>query len=260
MSRLAFGETFGQVVSGPATARLPATLSLHLGGDHTPHHQHDQAYICVVLAGGFAEDVAGAAFERRAGQAVLHPPGTAHADRFDIDGALCLNLHIRGFDAPPDAFGMDPVSRSLAEALAAEIARSASVEGMADVLAADALAAELAGRLTGRSFNESVPTWVGQVIEALGDDPDRDWSLAELARIAQRHPTQVARGFRQGAGLSIGAFRRRRRLTRLALDLSLGRDALAGLAARHGYADQAHMTREFRRFAGCAPGAFRAAR
>lgn len=34
---------------------------------------------------------------------------------------------------------------------------------------------------------------------------------------------------------------------------------LAATAARAGYADQAHLTREFRRLAGCTPGAFRAA-
>jgi AraC family transcriptional regulator len=75
--------------------------------------------------------------------------------------------------------------------------------------------------------------------------------------LAGRHPTHLARAFREATGRSIGEYRRLRRLIALALSLRCTQEPLASLARLHGYADQAHMTREFRRVAGCSPAAWR---
>ncbi|NEX94286.1 helix-turn-helix transcriptional regulator, partial [Caulobacter sp. 17J65-9] len=94
---------------------------------------------------------------------------------------------------------------------------------------------------------------------ALDAAPERRWSLDQLAALADRHPTHLARAFRHQTGASVGAWARRQRVLRLCVDLA-GATPLAELAARHGYADQAHMTREFRACMGLTPGAWRRAR
>jgi AraC family transcriptional regulator len=95
-----------------------------------------------------------------------------------------------------------------------------------------------------------------KVIEAL--ESRAASSLCDLAAIAGRHPVHLARIFKEKTGLTIGAYRRRLRLRDLCVDLKSDRAPLSELAARHGYSDQAHMTRELKAFTGTTPGAWRA--
>lgn len=87
---------------------------------------------------------------------------------------------------------------------------------------------------------------------------DLGTSVAVVARdldISHRHFTQL---FRTAVGLAPKSWCRLRRFGR-ALDRLAGEPeiAWAELAAAEGYADQAHFTREFRAFAGLAPGDYR---
>lgn len=106
---------------------------------------------------------------------------------------------------------------------------------------------------------------------AAGPDPWLDWVVAQLAADANRvgavqrasgcSPQRFIQRYREATGL---APKRHAALLRFAtLVQALGGagpgPALAEAAACAGYADQAHMSREFRRFAGCAPGEYRRA-
>lgn len=62
--------------------------------------------------------------------------------------------------------------------------------------------------------------------------------------------------FLEAVGLGPKAFCRVRRFRRAAERLASGGSGLADVAANAGYADQAHFTREFRKFAGVTPGAY----
>jgi AraC family transcriptional regulator len=252
MSMLDHGQTFGQVAAGPSAA---VTLSLHAPDQRLPDHEHACAYVCVVLSGGFREHGRGGDNERRAGEIIVHPAGDRHGDAFGAAGALCLNLHLGGAAAEPLSRRAGPELACLIQALAAETARGAAGDG----LHADALAGEILACLSAPQDGRQDGCCVHRVLQALDQAPGADWSLEALAEIADRHPTHLARAFRRRTGLTLGAWRRRRRLTRLSLDLRLGRTPLAELALEHGYADQAHMSREFRSFAGVSPAAWRRA-
>jgi AraC family transcriptional regulator len=224
-----------------------------MAGHRLPFHEHAGAYACVVLSGSFLERGAIGEAECRAGDIIVHPSGERHADDFGGGGALCLNLQLAEREAQPAARRADISILRAADELAAEIAKGES----GDRLVADSLIAEL-GDLSGLALKRGVTDdCVARVLEALNDGPDADWTLENLAEIAGRHPTHLARAFRSRLGVSVGVYRRRRRLTRLALDLRLSNVSLATLALQHGYADQAHMTREFRAFAGLSPARWR---
>lgn len=250
MSMLDHGQTFGQVAAGPAAG---TTLSLHAADQRLPDHEHASAYVCVVLAGGFRETGSRGDAERRAGEIIVHPMGDRHADAFGCEGALCLNLHLGQAEVAPLARRAEPELAIVIHQLAAETAKGLS----GDLLSCEALTAEIVGRLTRPDTGDADPDCIGRVLRALDEAPGHDWSLTALAEIAGRHPTHLARAFRRRTGMTVGAYRRRRRLTALSLDLRLGRVSLAELALDHGYADQAHMTRDFRSFAGVSPAAWR---
>ncbi|GMU79038.1 MAG: hypothetical protein AMXMBFR46_18310 [Acidimicrobiia bacterium] len=117
--------------------------------------------------------------------------------------------------------------------------------------------------LLGRALSEqvgSIRAMHPDVAAALerwdGDTPVA--SLVEESSLSHRHFTAQ---FRDATGLSPKRYGRVRRFRRVlaAAHRDPGR-SWAQLAAEGGYADQAHLTREFVEFAGTTPAAYRAAR
>ena len=82
-------------------------------------------------------------------------------------------------------------------------------------------------------------------------------TVAQVAAELQLSTRQLERLFLRGVGISPKAFARQQRFARATGALAHVR-SLAELAAACGYADQAHMARDFRAFAGLAPSALSA--
>ncbi len=97
---------------------------------------------------------------------------------------------------------------------------------------------------------------VDDVRELLHTRPGRD--LAALAAAVGWSPWHLSRVFHQETGMRLTAYRNRLRVRAMLDDLAAEPDAgLAGLAVRHGFADQAHMTRVIRAETGGTPAALR---
>ncbi|GAA1869648.1 AraC family transcriptional regulator [Pseudonocardia alni subsp. carboxydivorans] len=82
--------------------------------------------------------------------------------------------------------------------------------------------------------------------------------VAELAAETGWSRRHLQSRFRSQVGLTPGTVRRVLRFARAAELVGGGRDPLALVAAECGYADQPHLSREFRALAGISPAAFRA--
>jgi AraC-like DNA-binding protein len=84
-------------------------------------------------------------------------------------------------------------------------------------------------------------------------------AVAELSDALHLSPRTLERAFRERLGLSPRTFRRIHRLQRaLATMRSAPTCSLMELALASGYADHAHLTREFRALMGRAPSQLRA--
>jgi AraC-like DNA-binding protein len=83
-------------------------------------------------------------------------------------------------------------------------------------------------------------------------DPSPQHAMAELERIAGLDRWTLARQFRAAFGTSPSRFRTLRRLDRARRSLA-GGASLADAAATSGFADQSHMTRQFKRAYGLTP-------
>lgn len=83
-------------------------------------------------------------------------------------------------------------------------------------------------------------------------------TLADLAAAAGCSRFAAYRAFQVRYGLSPSDYQRQLRLRAARRDLATGA-AVADVAAAAGFADQAHLTRWFRRCYGVTPGAYRAA-
>ena len=250
---LGFGLTYDMVAARTACGQL-LTLSAHRRDVSIPPHRHVNDYVCIVLTGGFAEKENNVWRERKRGNFFTHHAGETHHDCFGPSGAMCVNLHFAAGEQGPAVDGTCSAAATVAaQRLAFELTASSREE-----LVIASLAAEISGELQPAAKRVSEGgKWIGLVVEAISDEPDRRWTLRELAEIADRHPVHVAQAFRAASGISLGAFQRLRRLTRLSLALRGGNTPLAMLAAELGYCDQSHMNAEFRASFGVSPGRYR---
>ncbi len=107
-----------------------------------------------------------------------------------------------------------------------------------------------AGRL---SRHATVDAVLSAMERGVADRPD----LAGIYRTLGVGERSVQRLFRRYVGLTPKQATRVLRQTALTLALRDEDEGLAGLAGAHGYADQAHMSREYRDLAGLSPGRYR---
>jgi AraC-like DNA-binding protein len=93
-------------------------------------------------------------------------------------------------------------------------------------------------------------------LEVLGERPERNVPLDELAAAAGVDKYRLLRAFRAQVGMPPHAWLLTRRL-RLARRMLEAGAPIAETAAATGFADQSHLTRHFRRSLGFTPGAYR---
>ncbi len=128
--------------------------------------------------------------------------------------------------------------------------------GQDGVLDASAATRELVALLPGaRPLDEAVVAAARRVMATGGEAP-----IAALAQASALSPRQFRRRFTAAVGISpkeLARIWRLRRCALAALDASsVAAARWAELAAAHGFADQAHLVREFRHLLGLPPTAF----
>ena len=95
-----------------------------------------------------------------------------------------------------------------------------------------------------------------QVIECINDNLDRNFTLAELAAIANMSPNYFASLFKQSTGYAPHQYVIRCRVERAKLLLKQ-EQAIADIAYSLGFSHQSHLNRHFKRLVGVTPKAFR---
>jgi AraC family transcriptional regulator len=249
------------IFAGPyavTPAWLPSRLHLH-------PHAHEQATLNVVLEGEYRESVEGGALQSH-GPATLiaKPAGTVHGNHLGAAPVECLVIELRtetlaalGDSVP--LFDDVLVQRSAQIArhggrLRAELARRDDITP----LAVEGLVCELLADLARTPIPKADARnrWLTRARDLLHDEPGPQ-SLSELASRIGLHPIYLARAFRVRFGCAVGEYVRCLRVERARRLLHHTRLSLSEIAARAGYSDQSHMTRDFRRAFDQSPAAYR---
>lgn len=127
----------------------------------------------------------------------------------------------------------------------------------AALLQAESDVAPTGAGTSGTSRQPLAPWQVARVVRFIDANLSQKIGVGDFAAIARLSPGHFGRAFRASVGESPYAYVIRRRIEH-AQDLVLRTDKpLAQIALDCGLADQAHMTRLFRRFVGMSPGAWR---
>jgi len=202
-----------------------------------PRHCHREAFVAVVLAGGY--DEAGDTGHHRvaAGDVIFHRAFESHLDRFSTPGAEVLVLPLLdSWDGPQVGSIEDPDA----------IVRASETDPSE---ALERLVAGFAARVSAAN------DWPDSLARVLQDDPGI--RLADWADATGLHPASLSRGFIQTFGTTPIAYRLAQR-TRRAIDAVTRSSApLSQIAFDCGFSDQPHMTRAVARMAGATPAALR---
>ncbi|MGH7650675.1 MAG: helix-turn-helix domain-containing protein [Gemmatimonadaceae bacterium] len=235
-------------------------------GASMPAHAHGFASMGVVLAGSLIEDVGATRVEARAGSMVLKPAGTLHANRFGATGARLLAVTLDHshdivtnwkFDHWCWKRALDPYRDALrvVGALVSEAhSRTPMVDDVGDILT-DLIASLTEPRRLSPGNRKG--RWLKDVVSALDESGEHRPRVAELARLANVHPVYLARAFRGAYGVSIANYRRRQRVLAALPSITESQSTLSRVAATHGFADHAHLTRECTDLVGAPPSRIR---
>jgi len=229
-----------------------------------PRHQHELAYVTVVLSGDCREGDGGKMHDLQPLTAVFNPSGTEHATAIGPAGASLFTIEVR--ESHIRQLGMRLPSQTEFDCGAGAMLwpalrlYAAFKNCTMDPLAGESHVLELLGAITKfASSGESTPKWLGRVKERMHEELSSELRMRDLADDAGVHPVHLARVFRKHEGHTPGNYLQRLRV-RAACDQLRNRDyPLAIIAADCGFADQSHFTRLFRKFTGNTPAQFRAA-
>jgi AraC family transcriptional regulator len=224
---------------------------------------HERACLTILLDGVMAERIRGRDRYCERASVLIKPGLERHDDLFGHNGSM--QIIVEPLDLEADLFApyasLFTAERFLRDATAEGLARRLAHEfdhpDRYSTLAVSALAFELIvgiARQGERGLrDQDPPLWLRRTHQLLGDSSGTLPTLADLAREAGVHPGHPARAFRAHYGCTVGLFVRRRRIEAAARDLGLPGSTIAGVAAAHGFADQSHFTRQFRRHIGLTP-------
>lgn len=253
---------------------LRGTHAFFPEGAHLASHIHDRPTFAVMLDGGFGLSFTSPALRERElactpGTVFTEPPAETHANDIYEAGARVVVLQP---DLADERF--EPVRSLLADrinhfrhgrivARARRVAREIRHPDRLSPVALEALALEMmveAARLERPpTAADAVSPWFRRA-EAYVHEHFRDSPrIADVAEAAGVHPSHLASVFKDVYGVSLGTYLRRLRVEWVADRLLESDVPLATLAYRAGYADQAHLTRAFKRRTGWTPAAFRRA-
>lgn len=252
-------------LTGPTLASGYAELSESIYDDllEQPLHGHEPAYLTLVLQGGYQERIGRTERAVQSGALLFHSAGEEHAVRFAARRTHVFRLRPLAPMLEAARLSRGWLSTVLEHTDSARpiLARMRAAYGTGDQLSAltiDGLCCELVAccAVTKRRTMPGA-TGAAQVRDIIESSLDCAHSLDRLAVEAGCHPITLTRAFRRAFGCSIGSYIRRRRLE-VAVQLLRSTDIpISVVAARCGFADQAHFTRALRRACGRTPGRLR---
>jgi AraC-like DNA-binding protein len=252
----------------PGWERIEARFTGHA---YDPH-RHDRYAIGLTLEGVQSFDYRGERVDSLAGQALVLHPDEVHDGRAGVAGGFRYRMLYLDPRSIADALGDQATAlpflaggRSsdprLVQAAAAALTDLDRVPEPLDLQARQLAVAEalLALDPSARRRRPADPACVRAVDRArelLDATPDAPVTAEALEAACGVDRWTLARAFRRRLGTSPHRYAVLRRLDRVR-DRLLAGDSLAVAAAEAGFADQAHMTRQFRRAHGLPPGRWR---
>jgi len=239
------------------------------GGQSLGQHTHPRPSLSFVSRGSFRETSRRGVSVCTAGMIHVRPAEEPHANEFDPAESRLLIVE------PPveSALGDRRIRRLLGRATIVRdggvraIARQLQWElhhpDQASDLAVEGLVLALLAQLVRATADgdqspwQSVPARLERAREFIDANFARALSLADVAAVAELHPSSLARAFKRRYEVTPWQYQRRRQIAWVKTELLRGDRPIAALAHEAGFADHSHLTRAFQAVEGIPPSAVR---
>jgi AraC family transcriptional regulator len=265
MRRLPFGAFFGDRRHSVEMEGFSLGEFVDRPRDPVVRHTHEDAHFQFLLSGRYISSAAGIRGLCAPPTAIFVPAGTTHFDRFQDRGGSFMTLSFR-----PALVGRLGGHGLLCEQavgfasgelpwLGRRLHRELRHHDALSPLALEGLALELlahAARERPRRGMAGEP-WLRGAFELVHDCYLRKLTAQGIAAALGVPPLRLSRSFRRAFGCSPAEMVRRRRVARAEELLRARRLPLAEIALACGFADQAQLTKAFRRVTGFTPGRYR---
>jgi AraC family transcriptional regulator len=258
------GQFISQVVHRESRGLLVLAELIQPHGRKLPLHEHELAYVTLVLDGHYGEGTQHRFIELRPFTAIFNPSGIAHTGLVGESGTKLFIIEFRSelLRQLDLCLPNDPVTDPGTGAMLwpGMSIFSAFKAGSMDSLVLEGHLMEMLSGLTElATADRTAPSWFRRVKDRLHSQFREAIRVTDLAAEAGVHPVHLARVFRMQERQTPGDYVQRLRV-RSACELLRNREiSLAHVAADCGFADQSHFTRTFKRIVGTTPGAFRRA-
>ena len=226
-----------------------------------PRHEHELAYVTVVLDGDYLEGDRGHLDQLSPFTAAFNPAGVTHSTIIGPAGASFFTVEFRegalrelGLRLPTDT----ALDRGVGKVLWPGLRLYAAFKAQSEPSILDGFILEMLGAVSGFDPREKdAPLWLIRVKDRLYEEYSQPLFMRDLAREAGVHPVHLARVFRKFENQTPGEYQQRLQVRAACKLLRNPEWPLSAIAVECGFADQSHLTRVFRRMTGTTPALFR---
>lgn len=235
-----------------------------------PAHSHEHLCIGLLHAGEYSSRYGLRRYWPQRGDVIFVNPGELHDGRpsggggraysmLEVDPATYRSLCEVALGAAwvdfPQAVLRDP---AIAAALSAWLSALSGPSAARELEAAVLLLGEVSGAARAPAPSRRASSALALEVRRQLQDAGGSDAIGDIADRVGCSRYQLIRAFKAVYAQTPEDFRRHWRVSQARAWLG-GSEGLAAVAARAGFADQSHMTREFRRMTGLTPGAYRRA-
>lgn len=256
------------MLSATTIAHRPAFLvsSVTCRADHagwSPPDAHTSHRLVLVRSGRFRRRTPGAVTDLDRTTAYLGTPGEEDSFAHPAGGDVCTAFHVSG-ELWRDIAGETPVRPWVYVDARVDLAHRRLLAAREDVdhaltaqlltLLAETIGQAATGKVPAdRPRDPAAERLASAAREAVLADHPAAAGLLPLAALLGTSPYRLSRAFSAVTGVGLTRFRNRVRVARALDRIEAGDTDLAALAARLGFADQAHLTRTVRQHVGHTP-------
>lgn len=207
-----------------------------------PWHKHDFLSISLMVEGELVEKCHGDTLIPQTGFLSIKPEKVVHQDIFVTE---CTFLSLKVHDVNYYSMGLDQWKW---------IRPSTAIKHFINIIqqrnkreAIKDFAYFLNEACKKNCKQEIVPQWLKHVHKVVTEHYNENWQIQELARDVNKHPFYVARLFKHYYGIDILAYKNNLKLHHALSDVLNRNGNLTTLAHQHGFSDQSHFCREFKK-------------